>query len=92
MNSTLFYTASLGPSVGVPTAMYAPPLRYKREALAAYEIFISKLTQTQAIQHTVDVGYYAPAARTTLSVPCSWGTHSYCAKTRVVIRNYALRS
>ena len=27
-----------------------------------------------------------------LSVPCSWGTHSYCAKIRVVIRNYALRS
>ena len=31
-------------------------------------------------------------ARGPLSVPCSWGTHSYCAKTRVVIRNYALRS
>ena len=27
-----------------------------------------------------------------LSVPYNWGTHSYCAKTRVVIRNYALRS
>ena len=27
-----------------------------------------------------------------LSVPCNWGTHSYCAKTRVVIHNYALRS
>ena len=27
-----------------------------------------------------------------LSVPCNWGTHSYCAKTRVVIRNYAIRS
>ena len=26
------------------------------------------------------------------SVPYSWGTYSYCAKTRVVIRNYALRS
>ena len=34
MNSTLFYTTSLGPPVGVPSAMYAPPLRYKREALA----------------------------------------------------------
>jgi len=31
-------------------------------------------------------------ARGPLSVPCNWGTHSYCAKTRVVIRNYALRS
>ena len=27
----LFYTTSLGPSVGDPTAMYTPPLRYKRE-------------------------------------------------------------
>jgi len=27
----------------------------------------SKLFQTQAIHHTVDVGYYAPAARTTLN-------------------------
>jgi len=27
-----------------------------------------------------------------VSVPYNWGTHSYCAKTRVVIRNYALRS
>ena len=30
-------------------------------------------------------------ARGPLSVPCSWGTHSYCAKTRVVIRNYVIR-
>ena len=26
---------------------------------------------TQEIQHTVDVGYYAPAARTTLNMLCS---------------------
>ena len=32
------------------------------------------------------------SARDVLSVPCNWGTHSYCAKTRVVIRNYALGS
>ena len=31
-------------------------------------------------------------ARGPLSVPCNWGTHSYCAKTRVIIPNYALRS
>src|SRR6185369_10094579 len=31
-----FYTTSLGPPVGDSTAMYAPPLRYKREALAAH--------------------------------------------------------
>src|SRR6185503_19435925 len=34
MNSTLFYTTLLGPPVGVSAVMYAPPLRYKREALA----------------------------------------------------------
>jgi len=27
----------------------------------------------------------------TMSVPCSWGIYSYCAKTRVVIRNYVIR-
>src|SRR6185312_12852272 len=31
-----FYTTSLGPPVGDLTSMYAPPLRYKREALAAH--------------------------------------------------------
>src|SRR6185312_15388706 len=36
VNSTLFYTTSLGPPVGDPTAMYAPPLRYKREVLAVH--------------------------------------------------------
>ena len=41
--------------------MYAPPLRYKREALATTQ-------GGQAIQHTVDVGYYAPADRTTLNL------------------------
>ena len=37
MNIMLFYTTSIGPPVGDPTAMYAPPLRYKGEALAAHE-------------------------------------------------------
>ena len=37
MNSMLFYTTSLGPPVGDPAAMYAPPLRYKGEALAAQD-------------------------------------------------------
>ena len=72
MNSTIFYTASLGPLVGVPAAMYAPPLRYKREALAVYRTARDerKLSHSrgEAIQHTVDVGYYAPAARTTLNL------------------------
>ena len=34
MNSMYFILHRLGPPVGDPTAMYAPPLRYKREALA----------------------------------------------------------
>ena len=68
----ILYYIIWGPPVGDPTAMYAPPLRYKREALAAHERrFFFKLTQTQAIQHTVDVGNYAPAARTTLNRLCS---------------------
>ena len=37
MNSALFYTTSLGPFVGDPAAMYASPLRYKGEALAAQD-------------------------------------------------------
>src|SRR6185312_8671903 len=89
-----FYTTSLGPPVGDSTAMYAPPLRYKREAPAAHTrlsrdsaLDTPRLSQhklgftpnnptlnllrAQAIQHTMDVGYYAPAARTTLNLLCS---------------------
>ena len=38
----LFYTTTLGPPVGVQAAMYAPSLRYKREALVVQ----NKLTRT----------------------------------------------
>ena len=56
--------------------MYAPPLRYKREALAVDNNSLQTDTSSRelshsrgkAIQHTVDVGYYAPAARTTLNL------------------------
>ena len=56
--------------------MYAPPLRYKREALAVDDNSLQTDTSSRelshsrgkAIQHTVDVGYYAPAARTTLNL------------------------
>src|SRR6185312_8842032 len=78
LNSTLFYTTLLGPPVGVPAAMYAPPLRYKREALAVQNKLMRshtrarpsslELSRGKAIQHIVDVGYYAPAARTTLNL------------------------
>ena len=75
----------LGPPVGDPAAMYVPPLRYKAEVLAAQDELSRTHTdtrwtlhqsrqdslETKAIQHTVDVGYYAPAARTTLNQLCS---------------------
>ena len=74
-NSTIFYITSLGPLVGVPAAMYAPPLRYKREALAVQgglertqHTSSLELSRGKAIQHIMDVGYYAPAARTTLNL------------------------
>ena len=51
MNSTLFYTASLGPPVGDPTAMYAPPLRYKGEALAAQDKLSRTHTEARWTQH-----------------------------------------
>ena len=75
MNSTSFYTTSLDPPVGDPTAVYAPPLRYKREALVVHRTLQTDTSSRElshsrgkAIQHTVDVGYYAPAARTTLNL------------------------
>ena len=57
-------------------AMYAPPLRYKREALAVEDSSLRTDTSSgelphsrgKAIQHTVDVRYYTPAARTTLNL------------------------
>jgi hypothetical protein len=75
----ILYYIVCGPPVGDSTAMHAHPLRYKREALTAQKNLsgahtdqaLSELTQTQAIQHTVDVGYYALAARTTLNRLCS---------------------
>ena len=57
--------------------MYAPPLRYKREALAVDNNSLQTDTSSRelshsrgkAIQHTVvDVGNYALAARTTLNL------------------------
>jgi hypothetical protein len=60
-------------------AMYVLSLRYKREALAAHDKLLgsqalkhsSDSLETKGIQHTVDVGYYTPAARTTLNLLCS---------------------
>ena len=65
----------VGPTCRGPNSCVRAPLRYKREALAVHRTDSDrpKLSQPshsrgKAIQHTVDVGYYAPAARTTLNL------------------------
>ena len=76
----LYYNA--GPNCRGPNSLYAPPLRYKRGSARcteqAHEITHSqahpstrRLSRGKAIQHIVDVGYYASAARTTLNPWCS---------------------
>ena len=64
----------VGPTCRGPNGCVRAPLRYKREALAVHRTDQDrpKLSQPshsrgKAIQHTVDIGYYAPAARTTLN-------------------------
>ena len=68
----VYYTSTLDPPVGVGTPVYASPLVYKRETLArgrkkspSWQRIDSFILR--AIHLTVDVGYYAPAARTTLN-------------------------
>ena len=51
MNNTLSCTTLLGPPVGDPTAMYAPPLRYKREALAVHGGLSRAHTDARWVQH-----------------------------------------
>ena len=43
----ILYYIIWGPPVGDPTAMYAPPLRYKKEALAAQKKLSRAHTQTE---------------------------------------------
>ena len=43
----ILYYIVWGPPVGDPTAMYAPPLRYKREALAAQKKLSGAHTETK---------------------------------------------
>ena len=68
----LYY--NVGPTCRGPNSCVRAPLRYKREALAVHKDIQTDsssrnlLTRGKAIQHTVDVGYYAPAARTTLNL------------------------
>ena len=68
----LYY--NVGPTCRRPNSCVRAPLRYKREALTVYRPSpdrhkLSQLSHSrgEAIQLTVDVGYYAPAARTTLN-------------------------
>ena len=70
--SAMYYTITLGPLVGASTPMYAPPLVYIRGALARRADTPrrvkaeDRLLLPRAILLPVDVGYYTPAARTTL--------------------------
>ena len=64
----------IGPTCRGPNSCVRTPLRYKREALAVHRTEPDRLelsepshSRGKAIQHTVDVGYYASAARTTLN-------------------------
>ena len=60
----------VGPTCRGPNSCVRAPMRYKREALAVHKRQLQTDTSTRelphprgkAIQHTVDVGYYAPAA------------------------------
>ena len=65
---------NIGPTCRGPNSCVRTPLRYKREALAMHRTDPDRLklskpshSRGKAILHTVDVGYYAPAARTTLN-------------------------
>ena len=50
-DSMLLLLHRLGPPVGDPTAMYAPPLRYKREALAVHNKKSRAHTDARWTQH-----------------------------------------
>jgi len=43
----------IGPPVGDPAAMYAPPLRYKREALAVHRKGFSEALKS-TLRHMLD--------------------------------------
>ena len=73
----LYYIA--GPTCRDPAQCTCSPWTYKRESTPARTQALSdtalshslETKGTQAIQYTVDVWYYAPAARTTLNLLCS---------------------
>ena len=69
------YTSLLSPPVGVRCLCTRPPCTIKgghpleKDSSPAGQMLDSFILRE--IDHTVDVGYYAPAARTTLNVVCS---------------------
>jgi hypothetical protein len=57
----------LGPTCRGSTSLYVPPLNYKREGTQRYKTSSHMLSSTQPLHtlnttHTVELGYYAPAA------------------------------
>ena len=56
----ILYYIIWGPPVGDPTVMYAPPLRYKREALAVY-------TQAQSFARWIQLQALPDSSNTTHS-------------------------
>jgi hypothetical protein len=62
------YHYAPGPACRGSTSLYVPPLNYKREGTQRYkgQVHIHKLIRSglhiQYNIHTVEVGYYAPAA------------------------------
>ena len=71
----VYYTSLLSPPVGVRRLFTRPPCTIKggrpleKDSSPAGQMIDSFILR--AIHHTVDVGYYAPAARTTLNPECS---------------------
>ena len=71
----VYYTSLLSPPVGVRRLCTHPPCTIKggrpleKDSSPAGQRIDSFILR--AIHHTVDVGYYAPAARTTLKSVCS---------------------
>jgi hypothetical protein len=73
---------SAGATCRAPATMYMPPLDYKREGIRNVEhnifstssslqlLLASPSSSSNPRTHIVDVGCYAPAARTTLN-PCA---------------------
>jgi hypothetical protein len=58
---------SLDPHVGVRSLLCMPPFNYKRGGMRRYNISPLRLSSFHSNPTHSGVGYYAPAARTTLN-------------------------